>query len=164
MVIEGPIRGYKAFSKGLINSYDVSFEVGKGYHVDGDIKFGTTGNGFHFCKNMEDTLRYVNGIDEEIEICEVVGSGTIVEFEDDYYGYYDMYACSDLYIEKILTREEIMDMAHHMNEIGLHRLFMGYKLTKEELETLRKLIKPYQKHLEKTISYFQLGDKDVYNR
>lgn len=162
--MENEVRGYKAFSKGLVNCYDMKFEVGKSYHVDGDIKFGVTGNGFHFCKNLADTLRYVNGIKEEIDICEVVGHGKIVEFYDDYYGYYDMYACSDLDVIRVIPREEIISMAYTMNEIQLERLFMGYKLTSDELKELRTLLNPYQKHLERTISYFQLGDKDAYGR
>lgn len=162
--MENEVHGYKAFSKGLKNRYDMQFEVGKKYHVDGDIKFGVTGNGFHFCANMVDTLRYVNGLEEEIDMCEVIGSGKIVEFYDDYYGYYDMYAASDLEIVRIVPREEIISMAHSMNEIELDRLFMGYKLTSDELKELKSMLNPYQKHLEKTIAYFQYGDKDAFGR
>ena len=86
------IKGYKCFNKNLINRYGIPFEVGKTYKVDGNISFGNNGNGFHMCVNLEDTLRYFDGFNTEIDICEVIGDGNFVLFEDNYYGYYDMYS------------------------------------------------------------------------
>ena len=98
------VRGFKCFKSGLINLYGTKFEVGKLYIMPGAIKFGLDGNGFHLCKRMEDTLRYYDAMHEEVDICEVVGSGKISESFDEYYGYYDMYAVSKLEILKKLTR------------------------------------------------------------
>jgi len=160
--MEGEIIGYKAFQKGLINSYGVRFQVGKKYHINGPIVFGTTGNGFHFCKRIEDTLRYVEGF-QEFDICMVIGSGTITEFCDEYYGYYDMYASSDLILLKKLSREEIFEIAYQMNPISLDRFLRNFPLTKEEIISFQNYVR-FQPLLQKTIAYYQLGDKDAYKR
>ena len=81
------------------------FEEGKTNKVDGNIKFGVNGNGFHFCKRLEDTLRYID--DKDPKIARVIGRGTIDEGFDDYNGYYDMYASSIIDIKYFLMREEI---------------------------------------------------------
>ena len=85
------VKGYKAFNKGLTNRYGRKFELGKKYSTTGEISFGNDGNGFHFCKNIEDTLRYFDAVNDEISICEVKGSGDRILKEDEYYGYYEMY-------------------------------------------------------------------------
>ena len=43
------IDGYKALKHDLTNNYGMKFEENKTYHVQGKIKYGTVGNGFHFC-------------------------------------------------------------------------------------------------------------------
>ncbi len=58
--------GYKCFNSDLTNRYGSKFEVGKTYHAKGDIKFGNNGNGFHMCKNMEDTLRYFDAFNDNV--------------------------------------------------------------------------------------------------
>lgn len=63
------VLGYKCFNKDLTNSYGTIFEIGQIYTIQGDIKFGTKGNGFHMCKRLEDTLRYFDGIHNEVSIC-----------------------------------------------------------------------------------------------
>ena len=107
------IHGYKAFHKGLVNRYGLSFEEGGVYTCEGELKFGNDGNGFHFCKRLEDTLRYFPATEEEIDIAEVTALGDIVEGEDDYYGYYDMYCTNRIRIDKILTRADIISHFYH---------------------------------------------------
>ncbi len=161
---EKKVFGYKAFYKNLKNSYGFSFQIGKHYHIDGEIKFGTTGNGFHFCKNIEDTFRYVGGLEEEFEVCQVLGSGTIVEFQDEYYGYYNMYACSDLVILRKLSREEILHLAYRMTPTSLERFFQGFMLTPEEIVYFQENIDLQRQDLQKTLAYYQLGDRNAYRR
>ena len=60
--------GYKCFNENLINRYGTKFEIGKIYHANGNIKFGNKGNGFHLCKNLEDTLRYFKSFNYKINI------------------------------------------------------------------------------------------------
>ena len=132
------IVGYKCFNKGLINKYGIVFEVGKCYHVDGEIKFGDKGNGFHMCLNLEDTLRYFDGFNEEIEICEVYGFGKVREFFDDYNEYYNLYSCEYLLVLRVLDREEIIKIMLESNYHNTIRFIQGFKLTNSELELFKR--------------------------
>ena len=58
-------RGYKAYNKGLINQFGEHHEIGHVYETD-DIIYGK--KGYYFCPNIEDTLRFYNGLEEEIDI------------------------------------------------------------------------------------------------
>lgn len=157
------IKGYKCFNKNLINRYGMPFEVGKTYSVDGDIQFGNNGNGFHMCVNLEDTLRYFDGFNTEIDICEVMGDGNFVLFEDNYYGYYDMYSVEKIHIIKKLSRNEIIEMLLNSYEFKVIRFIQGYKLLPEELE-LFKIKFANNISIIKAISYYQEGNLDVYSK
>ena len=61
--------GFKVFDYGLINRYGFKYELNKTYHTDGELRFGIDGNGFHMCKNIEDTLRYFDAFNDNIRIC-----------------------------------------------------------------------------------------------
>ena len=157
------VLGFKCFDKGLLNNYGMEFYVGETYKADGDIRFGLFGNGYHMCKNLEDTLRYFDGLNHEIEICSVLGMGKIVVFDDDYNGYYDMYSVERLEIIKLLTREEIIDRVLTYNEFRVMRFLQGYRLDDEEI---KKFINKFKTNIQvlDTISYYQYGDKEVYSR
>ena len=157
------IKGYKAFNKDRTNRYGQEFLEDTHYHVDGNISFGNNGNGFHFCKRMEDTFRYFDAMNGNIEVASVVGSGDIVEFDDEYYGYYDMYAASDLYLERFLTREEVIKYFLDANEFAVKRFVSGFRLTDEEI-MLFKLKFCHSIDVVNAISYYQEGDLDVYSR
>ena len=62
---ENGIKGYKAFYKNLVNQNGMSFEIGKRYVCEEEYQ----NYGFHFCKNIEDTLRYFDAKDDEVKIC-----------------------------------------------------------------------------------------------
>jgi len=126
------ITGYKVFYKGLINRYGSVFEIGKKYQVDGDIVWGNTGNGFHFCKNIEDCFRYIDTFNFDIVVAEVTGFGEITEVNDEYYGYYDMYVSSGIIITKVLSREEIISIMKEKEPAQKLRFLRDYKLTEEE--------------------------------
>ncbi len=79
--------GYKCFNKGLINRYGTKFCIEKTYHCDKQIKFGNNGHGFHVCKRLEDTLRYFDAMNKEVDICIVECYGKYDKQEDDYYDY-----------------------------------------------------------------------------
>lgn len=157
------VRGFKAFLDGRVNRYGKVFEEGEHYHVDGDICFGNHGNGLHFCKRMEDTLRYVDAMNNPVEIAEVIGSGEMVEFNDEYYGYYDMYSASDLQIVKFLTRREIIEYFLGQHEISVRRFVSGFKLTDDEKE-LFKIQFADDVNVLRAIAYYQDKDLDVYSR
>ena len=111
------IYGYKCFNSGLINRYFQKFKVGETYTTNGELKFGNDGNGFHMCKNMEDTFRYFDTQNKDICVCEVIGSGQIITVNDEFYGYYDLYCVEKIQIVKVLTREELIAVLYR----ALHR-------------------------------------------
>lgn len=158
------IEGYKAFNKGLINRYGKEFTEKIVYFQNEEPKFGNNGRGFHFCKRLEDTLRYFPAMEEEIEIAKVTSLGQISEYEDDYYGYYDLYATNIIKIDHVLTRKEILTQVLKLtDERRIIRFISGYRLTKEEIEIFRiRFIN--NKSIQDAISYYQEGDKDVYGR
>lgn len=157
------MKGYKAFNKDMTNRYGMKFEEGKTYSVEGELKFGVKGNGFHFCKRLEDTLRYVPGMNEEIAIAKVSSTSKRMEYVDEYYDYYDMYVCRTLKIDKILSREEIVKMFLYAPPQRVIRFVSGYKLTEEEIELFREIYKD-EKDVLKAISYHQEHDLDAYSR
>lgn len=155
------IRGYKAFDKNQKNIYGKKFEEGTTYKVLGPAVFGTKGNGYHFCERLEDTLRYVDGMHEDIRIAEVIGSGSIRESFDDYYGYYDMYSASCITIVRFLTRQEIINQLMYAPAYRAKRFVQGFKLTESEIANFKDKYCNEVVVL-KAIAYHQENDKDAY--
>ncbi len=158
--------GYKGFEKGLIGYDGMKFELGKIYVCDGIIKFKD--NGFHLCKNMEDVFKYYTNFDDEISVCLVKGSGEFDKGEDNYYGYYDMYAFEKLEILKELTEEEIIKYALDLyrvnhDEFRIKRFLSTYKLKKEYISLFEELCKNEMDVL-KAIDYYQKGKTNVYKK
>jgi len=125
------VQGFKCFKKGLINRYGMIFELGKVYHDDKEIKFHQSG--FHMCTNLEDTLRYFDAFNEEVDIASVIGSGKINKYDDEYNGFYDMYSVEYLQVCHVLTRDEIMNYVLDLPPMRVKRFISLYKLSKEEL-------------------------------
>ena len=97
------MEGYKIFignKDNFENNYGFQFEEGKIYETDQEIFPKKAG--FHFAKRLEDTLRYGNAREEDVIICKVTALGKIIEYEDEYYGYYDLYVTDKIKIDKIL--------------------------------------------------------------
>lgn len=157
------IIGYKCFDEGLINRYGFKFELGKVYVTSGMLKFGNNGNGFHMCKNIEDTFRYFDAMNSNVDICLVKGSGNILEFADEYYGYYNMYVAEKLELLKKLSHEQIINMGLNLNELRVKRFLSGFKLTNEEIEIFKNNYKTDVEVL-KTIAYYQENNIDVYTK
>ena len=161
--MENSVKGYKAFNANLTNRYGASFKEGEKYLVDGHAVFGNRGNGFHFCQRLEDTLRYFDAMDGDVVFAEVIGSGDIVEYSDEYYGYYDMYASTELEIIRVLSREEIINMYLSVPSPRMVRFVQGFRLNDMEKE-LMKCCYNDDINVINAISYYQDGDKDVYSR
>ncbi len=134
------LRGFKCFNKGMTNRYGQKFVLNKLYSVEGDISFGLRGNGFHFCKNLEDTLRFFlpdEGIVHSsiIDMCSAESpSNDYTIYEDDYYGYYDMYAAKEIILRKQLTHEEIIEYMLEVDDFRQRRFIDQYYLNPDELE------------------------------
>lgn len=135
-------------------------EVGKIYTTP--MSPTARNSGYHFCKNLEDTLRYFNGLEEEITICQVKAIGNISEYTDEWYGY-DIYATDKLYIEKILSRKEIIEYANKLDNNRLIRFIQGLKLTPEEISYFK------EKYNQRSIilnylKFYQEGDLEVFEK
>lgn len=156
------VTGFKAFDSKTNNRYGMHFEEKKVYSVDGNIKFGTCGNGYHMCTNLEDTLRYVDNYDD-IVIGEVVGFGDVDQYDDEYNGYYDMYAVRKLYIKRFISREEMIKMMLEVDENRAFRFIQFFPLSEEEKEMFKLAYASKEKVLD-GISYYQDGDTEVYVR
>ena len=150
------IIGYKCFKKDLTNHYGMKFEIGKTYHTTGPIKFGNDGNGFHMCQNFYDTFRYFLN-EEEPVLCLVEGSGNIEEYDDDYYGYYNMYAVETLKIIRIVEREEIINLSLKLANFNLIKILQTFKLTIEEIILFKEYFENNE-YILKAISNYQEGD------
>lgn len=157
------VFGYKCFNKDLTNRYGFKFEVGKTYSVVGEIKFGVNGNGFHMCKNIEDTFRYYDAMKGEVSVCEVIGLGKMVSLYDEYNGYYDMYSVEKIEIIRLLSREEIIEMALNFGEERVNRFIQLYRLTSSEIILFKEKFEKYSMVIN-YIAYYQEGDKDVFRR
>lgn len=130
------IKGYKAFNTDITNRYGKKFELGKVYHADGKISWGTEGNGFHFCTNLEDCFRYFDS--ERCVMTEIIGYGKMKKYDDEYYDYYDMYVSEYIKIIKLLTREEIINEMLLVNKNRQNRFFRDFKLTNEEMKLFKE--------------------------
>ncbi len=150
------VKGFKTFNHDMTNRYGVKFEIGKLYISSGFVRFKY--NGFHLCNNFEDTLRYFDAFNEQVNICSVLGYGDIDVYNDEYYGYYDMYAVQKLYIDSILSRDSILKMAKELPNYRLQRFVSLYKLTEEEIDFL----KPYTDDVGNAIEYYQHQKINVY--
>lgn len=156
------IYGYKAFNSDGTNMNNKTFLPGIVYHCDGKISFGPYGNGYHFALRLEDTIRYCDydNLLRQPVIASVVGSGTIVEGEDLYNGYFDLYSASDIEIIKYLTRQEIIDYALNLDELRLMRFLSLFKLNEDEY----KLFEGKSKCIDDTIAYYQKRELDTYSK
>lgn len=157
------VKGYKCFNEDFTNRYGIKFEVGKIYITDSQVKFGVNGKGFHLCKNLEDTFRYFDAINDDIKICEVIGCGNVALVEDNYYGYYDMYSVEMLKIKKELTHDEIIGYGLNLGCIKVKRFIEGFKLTSDEINLFKNKFKNEQDVLD-AIAYYKENDKEVYKR
>lgn len=155
------IYGYKCFNSDMTNRYGEKFELGKVYSASGKVRFGNNGNGFHFCKNIEDTLRYFDAKDDEVKICIVRGFGEYAIEEDDYNGYYDMFSIENIEIMKILSREEIIHIALNLNEIRVCRFIQCFKLNNDEIELFKEKFNK-NRSVHDYIEYYQIGNKDAF--
>lgn len=137
------IHGYKAFASDGTNIALETMPVGK-YYYDGQIKYGKCG--YHFAQNLEDTIRY-SGTSSPI-IAEVIASGVIDEGADEYYGFYNIYAASNIEIVRYLTREEILQYALGLNIERMKRFIVSFELTDEELNLFIQKNKMVEKIVE----------------
>lgn len=158
-------HGFKAFNKNMENRYGMKFEEGKVYTIPNHIILtkGTQGTGFHYTPNLEDTLRYVDGMVEEIKIARITADKEIISFDDEYNGYFDISATRELTINHILSREEIITHMLNRNSVAMQRFIQGFKLTPKEIKQIRERFND-NVAIDLAISYYQEKDKDAYQK
>ena len=155
------IIGYKSLDKDYKDISENKLEENKTYHVDGKIIFGNGGNGYHFAKNLEDTLRYQLKDEDYLtrpNIAKVIGFGDIVESFDEYYGYYELYAAENIKILKYLSEEEIINYALNLREDRMLRFVSLYRLNSDEI----KLFKNKYLSVDLALLYYQMKIHDIY--
>ena len=145
------VEGFKCFNKGLINNYGKKFEIGKEYHVDGDIQYGLIGNGFHMCTEMGDTFRYFPADKEEVDLCSCVGWGKTHRIDDEYNGYYNMYSCEYIKLIKLYKRKEIIEHMLTESDDSIKKFVLTYKLTLDEIELFENLFKDGERYNYRTV-------------
>ncbi len=155
------INGYKALNSDMTDNCGRKFEEGKTYHVDGELSFAATGNGFQMCKRMEDSFRYIK--DENSLVASVTGFGEIAESFDDHYEYYDLYVVRDIKINHLLSREEVINNILQGDEYDVCRFIItGFKLTDEEVELIRTKFGSSDM-IDKYIDYYVYGNKHAFD-
>lgn len=157
------IIGYKCFNKDLTNRYGRKMNVGEKYTANGAVNFGNVGHGFHFCKNIEDTFRYFPANEKEISVCLVKGTGEIVEYEDEYNGYYNMYSAEHIEILKQLNRDEVIEIGLKLSPYRVCRFIQCFKLSNDEIELFKEKFSDYKTVLQ-YIDYYQLNEKDAFKK
>ena len=158
------MKGYKLLDIGLINEYGYKYEFNKEYKLNGELKWNH--NGFHFCTNIEDTLRYRDKNKETFMIVEILASGQITDgsnLENDYYGYESGYASSEMKILREVSREEMISIVLNSKVIDrVTRLILSIPLTEEEIRLIKE--KYPNRIVEQYIEYYQYNDKKAFAR
>ena len=102
-------------------------------------------------------------MEKKFQICKVRGFGNIVSCDDEYNGYYEMYASEKIFVEKILSHEEIITYALNLNDIRAERFVSQFPLTKEEIDYFKEKFYNCPNVLN-AIQYYQEKDLDTYKR
>ena len=162
MEIANVVIGYKCFKKGLINQSGISFEEGKTYSKNEQANNGMTDYDFLVYSSIEDALRFFS-INDEVDICRVIGFGDKTKHSDDFYGYYDMNTVEYLHIAKHLSRPEVIQIAVGLNSTVAPRFFQSFRLTPEEITLFKEIFKG-DPNVIKTIQYYQEHDLEAFSR
>ncbi len=119
--------------------------------------------GFHMSEELSNVFRFFDISKEGIEIAQVTGFGECRYFEDEYNGYYDMYVCQNIKINKFLTREEYIDIILHESEIEVMKFIKTFPMnSKEKILFMRQFRNNIQ--IIEAMFYYQYGVKDIYER
>ena len=158
--------GYKAFKKDRTNLYGTKFEEKNIYSINNNMPISchkysifNQSNGFHMSVDFANIFRYVE--DDDVQVALVLGFGECQYFEDNYYGYHNMYACQNLYVIRFLSREEIIELILKQNDFELSKILYTFKFKYDEK------IKLLKKHIGndlivKSILYSQFNFHTIY--
>lgn len=157
-------EGYKIFNNKQENRYGYKMEIGKTYSTIGNISYGINGNGYHFCKNLSDVFRFKDTKNFDFLVAKVIGYGKIITYDDEYYGYYDLFSCEKLFIKEFLKREDIIiKMLNETNPFALKNFIITFSMTKEEIMLFKEKFKN-NIEIMNLIAYYQEKDLEVYEK
>ena len=155
------VKSYKAFNKDSTNRYGQPFIEGETYCVDGEIKFGNDGNGYHMCTVLSDVFRYVNATVEDVLVAEVTGRGSFAKYDDTYYGYYDMYSFSEITIDRFLSRAEVINKMLNSPSHEINKFLSTCKLSEEEKILFARKFRSDTEVI-KCLLYYHFGCTEIY--
>ena len=155
------VRGYKAFNIDATNRYGKPFTEGETYQVEGEIKFGNDGNGFHVCTALSDVFRYVDATEKNVLVAEVTGRGEYAKYDDTYYGYYDMYSFEEITIDRFMTRDEIIEKMLNSPAYEVNKFLSTCRLSEEEKILFAR---KFRSNLDviKCLLYYHYGCTEIY--
>lgn len=155
------VKGYKAFNKDATNRYGQPFTEGRTYQVEGEVKFGNDGNGYHMCTSLSDVFRYVNATEDDVLVALVTGRGKYDKYDDTYYGYYDMYSFEEMTIDKFLSREEVIERMLNSPAHEVKKFLITCRLSEEEKVLFAR---KFRSNLEviKCLLYYHFGCTEIY--
>ncbi len=136
---------------------------GNVYSVERKICFGRNENGYHFCKNFEDSLKYLEVLTRDFKLAKVRAFGDIKESFDRYNGVYDIYVASSLEILAYLTEDEIFSMALQLSSIQIKRFLQFYPLNGLEKERFKQEYKMLELGVMQNFDYYQENKKDAFS-
>ena len=123
------ISGYKVFHGDMTNRYGLKFEEGQTYEVnlEENKKKGIRGYGYYYCTRLEECIIFY--LDEDKKVAKVTGFENFRGDEENYEG---ICVARKIRIDKIMSREEIMDYIIGLEESRVVLFITHYKLTREE--------------------------------
>lgn len=133
------IIAYKAFFKGLTNDIDgIQYEIGKPYTTPDRLLYQR--GGYHMCKQFEDCYKFLKATETEIDLTLVKGFGNYYGVDggerspDDSTGI--IYMCEKMEILKVLSRDEIIQLALELPPYRMQSFLYNYPLLKEEKDII----------------------------
>lgn len=153
--------GFKAFNGDCTNRYGKKFLEGVEYSFDGQLQYGSSDNGFHFCNNLEDTFRFFDSFNDEVIIGKIVADDKIISTDDTFYGYYGLCVTNRIKVLKFMSREEVVDYGLSLVGDRLYRFIRGYKLTPDDIKMFQDKFSDDYIAIA-NIEYYQLGDKKAF--
>ncbi|MDY5727387.1 MAG: hypothetical protein SPK49_02065, partial [Erysipelotrichaceae bacterium] len=146
---ENAIFAYKGFDKNF-RCRDFQYEVGKEYHIDGDLKICK--NGFHACKDLINTFNYYPMGNSRFAIVKLWG--------EVLYGDNKMCASDIKIVEELSLKDIVKHYTSSKVDFLEHKNCTRFELNKSENELCNKGCDNY---IISTHSYKRIVSKGPYN-
>ncbi len=85
------------------------------------------------------------------------------KFDDEYYGYYDMYAVEEITINKFLTRDIVINIIKNSSDFDRIKFLQTFNLNnKEKIDWYLMGLKEQNLTLLKFLLFYQFGFHDIF--